>query len=90
MLDWRNDVEVNLTAFCEENAFNKTLFSTEYYPAPHKPSPLTYGKMGVYGFWMERLEEWLKIGKLGPKSQARSVSHHYLEGNAASCLPRSI
>ena len=91
MLGWRNDAEVNLTAFCEENGLRRTLFSTEYYPAPqHRPPRLPYGKMGVYGFLMERLEEWLKIGKLGPKSQARSVSHHYLEGNAASCLPRSI
>ena len=45
MLGWRNDAEVNLTAFCEENGLRRTLFSTEYYPAPqHRPPRLPHAR----------------------------------------------
>lgn len=90
MSDWRTDIELNVRAFCEENDVSRNLFSTEYLPAPHEPLPLPRGKMGIYNFWMERCEEWLKIGRVGQYSQPRWTTHHYLIGNAASCLPLSI
>jgi hypothetical protein len=89
MSDWSTDIDVNLTAFCEENDLSRNLFITEYHPAPHRPPQLPRDKRIVYGFWMERWD-WLKIGRLGPNSQARSTTQHYLDGNARSCLPRSI
>jgi hypothetical protein len=90
MRDWRTDIEANLAAFCEENDLSRNLFSTEYLPAPHTPTPLPRGEKGIYCFWMERRKEWLKIGKVGPNSGPRWTTQHYHIGNADSSLPKSI
>ena len=55
--------------------------------APHKPEGLPKGKMGIYTFWYGG--HFLKIGKVGPKSDARFRSHHY-GFNAQSTLAKSI
>jgi len=44
--------------------------------------------MAVYGFWNDGI--WLKLGKAGPKSQARYTSQHYNKGNAQSTLAGSL
>ncbi|NLI65069.1 MAG: hypothetical protein GX367_10085 [Bacteroidales bacterium] len=55
---------------------------------PHKPEPLPAGKMGVYLFLYD--DVFLKIGKAGPKSNARFYSQHYNPKSARSTLAASI
>lgn len=61
----------------------------ENLPAPHvPPSTLPSGKMAVYVFhWADRC---LKVGKVGPKSQARYTSQHYSPKSSNSNLAKSI
>lgn len=63
--------------------------SIERLDAPHRPpSTLPCGKMAVYVFnWNDRC---LKVGKVGPKSQARYTSQHYNPASSKSNLARSI
>ena len=63
--------------------------SVESLPAPHKrPIALPKGKMAVYVFvWQEQC---LKVGKVGPNSQARYTSQHYLPSSSNSNLAKSI
>lgn len=63
--------------------------SLETLPAPHKPpSTLPSGKMAVYVFvWNGRC---LKVGKVGPKSQARFTSQHYSPASSNSNLAKSL
>jgi len=64
-------------------------FKTEYLEAPHRqPSSLPNGKMAIYGFWYDG--EWLKIGMVGPKSNARYTSQHYNHNSSRSTLAKSI
>jgi hypothetical protein len=44
--------------------------------------------MAIYSFW--HAEAWLKIGKVGPNSQARYISQHYNPGSAQSTLAKSL
>ncbi len=61
----------------------------ENLPAPHiPPSTLPAGKMAVYVFqWGDQC---LKVGKVGPKSQARYTSQHYNPKSSNSNLAKSI
>ena len=63
--------------------------SVERLPAPHKPpSALPKGKMAVYVFaWKGQC---LKVGKVGPNSQARYTSQHYGASSSNSNLAKSI
>jgi hypothetical protein len=55
----------------------------------HKPTKLQRGMCGVYAFLGENC--CFKVGKAGPKSQARWNSHHYnLDETTPSTLPKSI
>ena len=57
--------------------------------APHTPpSGLPKGKMAVYMFFWK--DQCLKIGKTGPKSQARYTSQHYNPISSNSNLAKSI
>lgn len=61
----------------------------EALPAPHEPPKrLPAGKMAVYVFTYG--DDVLKVGKAGPKSQARYTSQHYNPGSARSTLAASI
>ena len=61
----------------------------EELPAPHAPpTRLPGGHMAVYVFSLGA--EVLKVGKVGPKSQARYTSQHYNPGSAMSTLAASI
>lgn len=61
----------------------------EFCPAPHRPPPhIPKGMMAVYGFWWNG--EWLKIGRVGPNSNARYTSQHYNPRSAGSTLARSL
>jgi len=64
-------------------------FRVEKLPAPHKPpSSLPNGKMAIYMFFLNG--ECVKVGKVGPKSQARYVSQHYSPGSSQSNLASSL
>lgn len=57
--------------------------------APHTPpSTLPKGKMAVYVFHWRK--QCLKVGKVGPKSQARYTSQHYSPKSSNSNLAKSI
>ena len=56
---------------------------------PHEaPRKLPNGKMAVYVFRYR--EQTLKVGKAGPKSNARYTSQHYNAGSAQSTLAASL
>ena len=57
--------------------------------APHiPPTSLPNGKMAVYVFtWRNQC---LKVGKVGPKSQARYTSQHYKANTSNSNLAKSV
>jgi hypothetical protein len=55
---------------------------------PHNPSGLPYGQMGVYLFKYQ--DEYLKIGKAGPSSNARFQSQHYSPNSSQSNLAKFI
>ena len=55
---------------------------------PHVPRTLKRGTMGVYSFLYN--DEFLKIGKAGPNSNARFFSQHYLPASSASNLSKSL
>lgn len=55
---------------------------------PHKPGKLPPDKMGVYAFIFG--DEYLKIGKVGPRSNARFQSQHYNAMSAKSTLAASL
>ena len=58
-------------------------------PAPHElPPSLKNGDVAVYVFIWKG--ECLKVGKVGPKSHARYISHHYNPSSSPSNLARSI
>lgn len=60
----------------------------EMLPAPHRrPSGLPPGSQAVYAFLLG--DRCLKVGKAGPKTQARFTSQHY-GLNAPSTLAKSI
>jgi hypothetical protein len=61
----------------------------EALPAPHaSPMRLPAGQMAVYVF--THGDDVLKVGKVGPKSQARYTSQHYNPGSAKSTLAASM
>jgi hypothetical protein len=66
-----------------------TALSVEALPAPHKPpSSLPKGKAAVYVFIWNGV--CLKVGKVGPKSQARFTSQHYSPASSNSNLAKSL
>ncbi|MGB6086962.1 hypothetical protein [Parvibaculum sp.] len=61
----------------------------EELPAPHTPpARLPAGHMAVYVFSFGA--DVLKVGKVGPKSQARYTSQHYNPGSSQSTLAASM
>lgn len=55
---------------------------------PHQPENLPKGKMAVYIFIYN--DSFLKIGKVGPNSNARFQSQHYNPNSAQSNLAKSL
>ncbi|MDU2832404.1 MAG: hypothetical protein E7C05_07530 [Clostridium botulinum] len=55
---------------------------------PHQPKSLPKQKMGVYTFWYNG--KFIKIGKAGPKSNARFESQHYNPKSSKSNLAALI
>ena len=92
-LAWKTDIEAALTDFSSvaklatREDFTVPI-EVEFLPAPHRPSGLPAGKMAVYAFFGGG--GWLKIGKVGPNSDARFRSQHYAPGRARSSLAGSL
>ena len=92
--DWRGEARAALEAFTKVAdiggaPLQQDELEIEYLNAPHRPpSRLPQGRMAVYGFWGDG--EWLKIGKVGPKSNARYTSQHYNASSAPSTLAASL
>jgi hypothetical protein len=55
---------------------------------PHRPRSLMLGTMGIYMFLYD--DRFLKIGKVGLKSNARFLSQHYNPHSSQSNLAASI
>ncbi len=91
--NWRKDILSVLedVMAVSDLAGSKIVFEyedVEFLPAPHhRPRRLPTGKMAVYGFWFDGA--WLKIGQVGPRSNARYTSQHY-GFNAGSTLAKSV
>jgi hypothetical protein len=94
MSNWRSEIDQALTDFMTVAKLaghppSGSELEREYLVAPHRaPTSLPVGKMAVYRFWGDG--SWLKIGKVGPKSQARYTSQHYNPGSALSTLAASL
>ena len=92
-MHWREDILSALNDFemVSELAGEPLIFvwdNVEFCPAPHeRPKKLPVGRAAVYGFWCHG--EWLKIGQVGPKSNARYTSQHYT-GSANSTLAGAL
>lgn len=64
-------------------------YEVEYLDAPHcPPARLPKGKMAVYMFFYQ--DQCLKVGKVGPNSNARYVSQHYHLNSSNSNLAKSL
>ena len=72
-------------------SISKKEINHQYLPAPHKPSNLPTGKQAVYIFSFPLPSALvLKIGKVGPKSNARFLSQHYNPKSSRSNLATSL
>jgi len=59
--------------------------------APHKPNSLPGNYFAVYVFSLPEFEnQVLKVGKVGPKSNARYLSQHYNPNSSMSNLAKSL
>ena len=93
MSDWKSEIENAITDFIKVaelagEPIRQEEINVEYLDCPHQqPRNLPSGKMAVYGFGMNN--KWLKIGKVGPNSNARYTSQHYT-GSAQSTLAGSL
>lgn len=76
-------------AFLASVELSETDIIVEVLEAPHRaPTSLPLGKMAVYVFsWGDKC---LKVGKVGPNSQARYTSQHYNPKSSNSNLAKSI
>ena len=93
MSDWKEEMRAALGDFLEVarlagRPVGMDAFSVEFFDAPHiAPSGFRRDRMAIYGFW---LDESLKVGMAGPKSQARYDTQHYNIGSAMSTLAASV
>lgn len=79
-----DDVLAEWTAWAKASGFPHPHARIERLGIPHKPTSLPAGWQGVYSFrWGSG---WLKVGKAGPRSAARWLSHHYGADRALSTL----
>lgn len=83
----RNDfIEVAKLAKATLSAADITVVASA---APHDlPPTLKNGDVAVYVFIWNN--DCLKVGKVGPKSHARYISHHYNPSSSQSNLAKSI
>ena len=65
-------------------------YQLEILQCPHTPHNLPNGKMAIYIFIDSESEEVLKVGRAGPKSNARFLSQPYHPSSSASNLSNSL
>jgi len=71
------------------NEYSRDFFKIEELPAPHvPPTKIPEGNVAVYTFFWE--DQCLKVGKVGPNSNARYTSQHYNPKSSISNLSKSI
>jgi hypothetical protein len=93
MTEWRDEIDQAIGAFetvadLAGDPIDRSGMVIEFLDAPHlPPARLPAGMMAIYGFWHDG--RWLKIGKAGPRSNARYTTHHY-GFNAPSTLAKSL
>lgn len=70
---------------------------TEYLPAPHRPKPLRFGHGAIYVFALASNDisqagagRILKVGRVGPNSNARFQFQHYSPASSRSNLAKSL
>lgn len=82
-------VDFRKVAALADAAFIADSINVEITRGPHlQPKSLPAGKMAVYAFFLNG--QALKVGKVGPSSNARYTSQHYNPKSAGSNLARSI
>jgi hypothetical protein len=83
-----DDVLAEWRTRAQEQGITSVAGHVEDLGAPHRPVALPKGWQGIYAFrWNS---QWLKIGKAGPNSAARWLSHHYGPLRAMSTLAFSL
>ena len=71
--------------------FYTNLITYEALSFPHRPSNLPNGKQAVYIFSLSKPSQVvLKVGKVGPNSNARFLSQHYNPNSSRSNLAKSL
>jgi hypothetical protein len=94
MKDWKKEIDEALKDFVKVSEIARMPmafedFEVEYSHLPHTPPMrLPENKMAIYGFCFQG--NWLKIGKVGPKSQARYTYQHYSPNSSRSNLAKSL
>jgi len=94
MKDWKTEIDEALKDFVKVSEIARIPiafedFDVEYSHLPHNPPMrLPENKMAIYGFCFQG--NWLKIGKVGPNSQARYTSQHYDPNRSRSNLSKSL
>jgi hypothetical protein len=93
MSQWKQDIETALGDFIEVCKLAGAIVKSDdisaiFSPAPHAPTGLPKGMMAAYGFYHDK--RWLKIGIVGPNSNARFRSQHYLPHSSKSNLAQSL
>lgn len=83
-MDEMADVLAEWRTWAKDSGFARADARLDPLGIPHNPTPLPAGWQGIYGFRWQN--SWLKIGKAGPKSNARWLSQHYGAGRAMSTL----
>lgn len=88
-----NDIDLVVAQFLEwgqkrSPQLSATDIEVALLGVPHTPVPLRKGWQGVYAFVLGTV--WLKVGKVGPNSNARWVSQHYSPTRSLSNLPWSL
>src|SRR5690606_21922864 len=78
---------VSVAALAKLNIL-RTDINVEVQPAPHRPPSSLPARMCAVYVFMHK-DRCLKVGKAGPKSQARFCSQHY-GTNAPSTLAKSL
>lgn len=90
MIDYVKEFDelIQITFSSLGKPLDKNLYNIVDRGLPHQPKSLQSGTMGVYAFYYDGY--FLKIGKVGSKSNARFLSQHYNPYSSKSNLAKSI
>ena len=83
-----DEISDEFGAWAKRHGLSQAPVKIEPLGVPHRPIALPVGWQGIYCFRFG--PAWLKVGKAGPNSGARWVSHHYKCTRALSTLAWSL